>query len=83
MADNSLESRMARIDDNNHRGMPHNEGDYFTIKDIQDVGYMLSPLRCINPNCEAATSGNVSFSQYSGDACCEECGEDQEQFLVC
>ena len=42
----------------------------YTVKDIQECGYTLEPLYCIY-----CGSQEVTYHQYIGDGCCEECGD--------
>mgnify|MGYP006969356250 FL=1 len=42
-------------------------------KDVLNAGFNLTPLHC-----KFCDSDEVVFNQYIGDACCQSCGEWQD-----
>jgi len=45
--------------------------NFYTVKDVLNVGYELKPLKCIHCN----TIGEVSFSQWNQDGYCNKCSK--------
>jgi len=43
----------------------------YTVHDVLNAGYTLEPMVCL----KCGQVGYVTFSQYVGDAYCEQCGE--------
>ena len=47
----------------------------YTVKDIQAVGYMLEPLKCLH----CGYIGEVTYLQYINDGQCGVCGKWQRE----